>query len=180
MFTIFEVVGKSSDSGASALSDSLKSNSTLTTLNLDKNEIGDEGACALSDSLKSNSTLTTLELSENSIGPQGASLLSDYLKSNSTLTSLDLSYNTIGTSGAYSLSDSLKSNSTLTTLTLCELSPLTSLGLDCHLNILGELAINKGLCSTIHSPHLSDFCKTWGYFGIAPFNLRRLHIATAR
>ena len=50
---------------ASALSDSLKSNSALTTLHLGHNIIGNEGARALSDSLKANSTLTTLELAGN-------------------------------------------------------------------------------------------------------------------
>ena len=53
-----------------SLSDSLKSNSTLTELNLYQSSIGDSGARALSDSLKSNSTLTKLDLYENSIGDE--------------------------------------------------------------------------------------------------------------
>ena len=58
-------------SGAAALSDSLKSNSTLATLNLSRNWIRAPGASALSDSLKSNSTIPTLILSTNSIGAEG-------------------------------------------------------------------------------------------------------------
>ena len=82
--------GKSIGEGASVLSDFLKSNSTITTLNLRCTKIGDEGACALSDSLKSNSTLTTLDLRSNSIGDLGVRSLSDALTSNSSLTHLDL------------------------------------------------------------------------------------------
>ena len=120
------------DSGASALSDSLKSNSTLTTLDLMENEIGSSGARALSDSLKSNSTLTALYLYNNEIGDEGAGALSDSLKSNSTLTILKL-------------------NSTLTTL------DLTTLRLDGNTvgyfltyksireDIQDEIAKNKGL-----------------------------------
>ncbi|KAG0097773.1 hypothetical protein BGZ93_002021, partial [Podila epicladia] len=44
------------------LVETLKTNSTLTTLNLWSNSIGDNGAQALADALKTNSTLTTLDL----------------------------------------------------------------------------------------------------------------------
>jgi len=57
---------------AQLLSDALKSNTTLTTLDLSHNSIGDSGAESLSDALKSNSTLTTLYLNNNSIGDSGA------------------------------------------------------------------------------------------------------------
>ena len=82
MTTLFlRVLGVSNNSvgwlGVSPLTDSLKSNSTLTSLNLEWNDIGYEGAFALSDSLKSNSTLTTLKLESNSIGDEGAFALSD-------------------------------------------------------------------------------------------------------
>ena len=77
------------------------------------NKIGERGATSLSDALKSNSTLTELDLSRahkrnntqmasindplfhshqtgNSIGDRGATSLSDALKANTTLTKLDL------------------------------------------------------------------------------------------
>jgi hypothetical protein len=53
--------------GGAALADALKVNSTLTTINLDRNSIGDEGYAALADALKVNSTLTTINLFDNSI-----------------------------------------------------------------------------------------------------------------
>ena len=84
---------KIGDEEASSLSTYLKSNTTLTTLDLQRNSIGDEGACTLGDSLKSNSTLTILNLKNNSIGDEGARALSDSLKSNSTLTELNISQN---------------------------------------------------------------------------------------
>ncbi|KAF9177180.1 hypothetical protein BGZ51_009033, partial [Haplosporangium sp. Z 767] len=106
------------DNGALALSDALKTNSTLITLNLGNNSIGDKGAVALSDALKTNSTLITLNLRFNSIGVNGAVALSDVLKTNSTLTTLNLEKNSIGDNGAVALSDALKVNSTLITLNL--------------------------------------------------------------
>ncbi|KAK3810565.1 MAG: hypothetical protein J3R72DRAFT_499012 [Linnemannia gamsii] len=48
--------------------ETLKANSTVTTLNLFSNTTGDDGAVALSEALKTNSTLTTLGLWSNSIG----------------------------------------------------------------------------------------------------------------
>ncbi|KAG0247101.1 hypothetical protein BG011_002002, partial [Mortierella polycephala] len=105
------------------LADTLKTNSTLITLNLDSNLIGfswfgDNGALALSEALKTNSTLITLRLSDNSIGSNGALALSEALKTNSTLTTLYLSSNSIGDNGALALSEALKTNSTLITLNL--------------------------------------------------------------
>ena len=130
------------------------------------NEIGDRGATSLSEALKSNTTLTKLDLSgenkkkthkrhpltnhsflflftstDNNIGGTGATSLSELLKSNTTLTELNLSGedkrnakdihqpitllfllsltdNYIGERGATSLSESLKSNTTLKKLDL--------------------------------------------------------------
>ncbi|KAG0374146.1 hypothetical protein BGX24_010795, partial [Mortierella sp. AD032] len=104
--------------GAVALSKALTTNSTLATLNLNSNAIGDNGAVALSEALKINSTLTTLHLKFNSIGEKGAVALSEALKSNSTLTTLDLHFNFIGKNGAAALSEAFKTNSCLTTLDL--------------------------------------------------------------
>ncbi|KAF9176758.1 hypothetical protein BGZ50_009716 [Haplosporangium sp. Z 11] len=106
------------DNGAQALSEALKINSTLTTLDLSANSIGDNGAVALSEAFKTNSTLITLDLSANSIGDNGAQMLSEALKTNLTLTTLNLRNNSIGPNGAQALSETLKSNSTLTALEL--------------------------------------------------------------
>ncbi|KAG0196550.1 hypothetical protein BGX28_009996, partial [Mortierella sp. GBA30] len=106
------------ENGAIALSEALKTNSTLTTLHLKRNSIGDNGAVALSEALNTNSTVTTLNLSYNSIGDNGAVALSETLKTNSTLTILDLRNNSIRDDGVVALSEALKTNSTLTTLDL--------------------------------------------------------------
>ena len=73
------------------------------------NNIGDDAAKLLSDALKTNTTLTSLDLSGeeenmidkkgrnadwlagNQIGDEGAKAMSEMLKVNTTLTSLDLS-----------------------------------------------------------------------------------------
>ena len=178
------------------MSESLKSNTTLTQLNLygkDKrkkthkrhpstdhsfsflitstgNKNGDTGATSLSEALKTNTTLIELDLSrednrkkthkrhpstnhsfhflltqtDNKIGDTGATSLSESLKSNATLTEFDLKSkderkkthkthpstnhsfhflitstdNKIGDAGATSLSEALKSNTTLPKLYL--------------------------------------------------------------
>ena len=91
------------------------------------NKIGDTGATSLSKSLKSNTTLTNLYLNgedkrtkthkrrlstihffsflivstDNNIGERGASSLSESLKSNATLTQIDLSREDKSTQKAY-------------------------------------------------------------------------------
>ena len=106
------------DAGAAGLADALKINTTLWVLNLSENSIGDAGAANLADALKLNATLTALNLSENSIGDAGAANLADALKSNKTLTELNLRINRIGDAGAANLADALKSNKSLTELNL--------------------------------------------------------------
>ncbi|KAF8946564.1 hypothetical protein BGZ47_000162 [Haplosporangium gracile] len=101
-----------------AMAEALRTNSTLITLHLGSNVIGDSGAQSLSAVLKMNSTLITLNLDHNSIGDEGAQALSEVLKTNSTLITLHLGSNMIGDSGAQSLSAVLKTNSTLITLNL--------------------------------------------------------------
>ncbi|KAF9149029.1 hypothetical protein BG015_009202 [Linnemannia schmuckeri] len=88
----FDWEGTTSD--LEALGDTLKStailktNSTLTTLNLWGNSIREDGAVALSEALKANSILTILELWENSIGDNGAAALFSVSKCGSELSRL--------------------------------------------------------------------------------------------
>ncbi|KAG0059741.1 hypothetical protein BGZ89_000158 [Linnemannia elongata] len=96
------------------LIETLKTKSTLTTLDLSENEIGDNGAVALAEALKTNSTLTALYLGSNSIGDNGAVALSEALKTNSTLTTLNLFNNSIGDNGAEVLFEALETNLTVT------------------------------------------------------------------
>ncbi|KAK3836626.1 MAG: hypothetical protein JOS17DRAFT_787789 [Linnemannia elongata] len=71
-----------------ALSEALKTNSTLTALDLDGNSVGDNGAQALSEALKINSNLTALALNYSSIRDHGTQALSEACNTNSTVTIL--------------------------------------------------------------------------------------------
>jgi len=75
---------------------SLKSNNTLTELNLGNNKIGAAGGAAIAKSLKVNSTLTELNLGNNKIGAAGGAAIAESLKVNSTLIQLNLGENQIG------------------------------------------------------------------------------------
>lgn len=56
--------------GAASLAESLKVNSTLTTLNLFNNGIGDMGAADVAEALLVNTALTALHLGKNGNTPQ--------------------------------------------------------------------------------------------------------------
>ena len=103
------------DYGLFSLSESLKTNTTLTNLNLEGNEIDRCATFYLSESLKTNATLTTLNLRGTSVSHFGSKCLSLALKTNGTLTSLNLSHSGIS---AHALSEGLKVNTALTSLDL--------------------------------------------------------------
>ena len=139
--TIIKSTGnKIEETGATSLSDALKSNTTLTKLYLWGEDKRDNTQMA---SINNTHVLTIIKSTGNNIEARGAMSLSDALKSNTTLTKLDLfgegkrnntqmasinnthvltiikpSDNDIGVTGATSLSDALKSNTTLTKLYL--------------------------------------------------------------
>ncbi|MES2676856.1 MAG: hypothetical protein V4612_00880 [Pseudomonadota bacterium] len=103
-----------------AFVETLKTNTVLTQLWLSENKIGDEGVIALADALETNTTLTSLGLSDNEIGDEGVIALAEALEKNTTLTylGLGLSKNEIGYEGAKALAKALKTNTTLTKLNL--------------------------------------------------------------
>jgi len=78
-----------------AISEALKRNTSLTTLDLHDNEIGDIGLKSISNVLPQNSSLIELNLYDNSIGDEGATIMSQALKQNTSLTKLPLSDNSI-------------------------------------------------------------------------------------
>ena len=108
------------DSGAAGLAEALKYNTTLTVLNMSNNGIGDAGAAGFAEALKYNTTLTVLNMSNNGIGDAGAAGLAEALKSNTTLTELMLEINSIGAASAAGLAEALKSNTTLTVLNMSD------------------------------------------------------------
>ncbi|KAL0243286.1 hypothetical protein GEMRC1_005847 [Eukaryota sp. GEM-RC1] len=100
------------------LIEALKTNSTITSLELGSNSIGAEGAGALAESLKVNASVTSVNLWNNSIGAEGARALADALKVNASVTNIDLSYNSIGAEGAEALTVALKVNVSVTSVNL--------------------------------------------------------------
>jgi hypothetical protein len=100
------------------LADALKSNTSVTSINLNNNTIGYVGASALADALKVNTSVTVIGLSRNAIGGEGASALADALKVNTLVTRIDLKSNTIGDEGASALADALKVNTSVTYINL--------------------------------------------------------------
>ena len=100
------------DADARLIAVELQFNSPLKSANLGLNDIGDEGVIAISEALKTNSTLTELGLdswsrSTNKIGPAGAQALADMLKVNRPLTALNLRYNDIGVEGGKAIAEVL-------------------------------------------------------------------------
>ena len=92
------------------MSDSLKSNTTLTELDLAMCSSGDSGVSALSDALKSNSTLTTLNLRcEERIGYVSSTTYDMSRRQDNIYISLD---------STVALLRALKRNTTITSLLL--------------------------------------------------------------
>lgn len=82
------------DHGARLLSEALKENTVIESIDLRSNNIGDDGAAAVSGALKENTTLQTIDLGSNIIGKDGIhALINAVEKCNYTLTRLNLSNN---------------------------------------------------------------------------------------
>ena len=132
-------------SGASSLARALRSNRSLTYLDLSFNEIGKAGAAALGEALQSNCTLSHLFLCSNAIGDSGTASLGEGLQSNCSLSRLYLTENGIGDTGAEALGKAMQSNRSLTHLNL-------------QVNLIGDLgaaALARALKSTgIQLTHL--------------------------
>ncbi|CAF4054781.1 unnamed protein product, partial [Rotaria magnacalcarata] len=101
---------KLSDQNLRRIAYSLKSNTTLITLNLAGNNFGITGIKYLLIALQSNITLTTLDLQNNKIGDEGIQCLAEFLYDNTTLTTLNLGGNDIEDKGAYHLASAIQHN----------------------------------------------------------------------
>ena len=101
-----------------AISNSLKSTSTLLTLNLSNNQITDSGIKYLSEALAINTTLQRLDMSYNIISDDGILYISDSLKLNESLHELILTKNNITNVGAKSLAEAIQVNTALQVLNI--------------------------------------------------------------
>ena len=104
--------------GAVQLARGLTCSQWLTVLNMWRNRIGDTGAAALGDMLKYNTSLQKLDIGECSITSQGAVEIAAGLTENSTLHVLNISRNEIGVAGAEAMARMLMQNRALQVLTL--------------------------------------------------------------
>ena len=119
------------------LARALRSNCTLTQINLRCRTIRSPGASEIAKALQSNLTLTHLNLNGNGIGNCGAEDLAQALQSSCALKYLDLSHNEIGDEGAVALAKALESNRTLTYLDL-EYGDYSLRGLDYKRKRIGD------------------------------------------
>jgi len=101
-----EVLRNRCDGGqeSSDISEMIKTNSTLTALDLGPNSIGEKGAQVLFEALRVNKILTALNLGSNTIKDRRRAWLLiesliESLKANRTLTTLDLTNDAIGEKG---------------------------------------------------------------------------------
>jgi Ran GTPase-activating protein (RanGAP) involved in mRNA processing and transport len=92
----------------------LKINTTLTILNLSYTGICGE---MLAEAMKINTTLRTLYVNNNMIDSPGMTAIAEALKY-SKLTTIDISYNNVGHNTAKAIAESLKTNTPLTTFML--------------------------------------------------------------
>jgi len=98
--------------------DALTENTSLTSLDLSSNEIESIGGVALAQSLRINFGLTALDLSGNQIVSNGGMALAQALRLNKRLKIIDLNGNGIGTEGGIALAKALGMNSVVTSLGL--------------------------------------------------------------
>ncbi|CAE7280729.1 NLRC3, partial [Symbiodinium necroappetens] len=95
-----------------AICKALKTNSTVTSIDLFNNDIGNEGGKAwLAE--RTNSTLASINFKRDHIGDEGAQAIGEALKTNSTLAGINLQNNNIGVKGGQALAEALKSNTTV-------------------------------------------------------------------
>ncbi|CAE7689311.1 NLRC3, partial [Symbiodinium necroappetens] len=138
------------DEGVQAICEALKTNSTLTSVNLEEFRIGGEGGKAICEVLKCNFTLTSINLGHNVcwIRDKGAQAIGEVLKINSTLTSINLrncgfGYDYEGGKAIYAICEALKTNSTLASINLED----NSIGVEGGKAICEALKTNSTLTS---------------------------------
>ena len=92
--------------GATMLAEGLLSNSSLTALCLEHNEIDEIDK--LAEALSGNSSLTSLSLEWNSLPPASGPILAGALRDNNSLTALNLGWNGLGDDGISALAHAIE------------------------------------------------------------------------
>ena len=110
--------GKIGERGAKEVAEMLRTNVSITSLDLSGCNIGQGGGAAIGLALsESNRTLTRLDVSgnklEGAIGEVGARSLAAALATNEILRYLDVEGNAIGDNGGLAFLDAVQNNSTL-------------------------------------------------------------------
>lgn len=108
---------------ARVLAQSLWDNSSLTCLDLSRNDLDDFAGLRLGRALKRNNALKKLELDTNRLGPKTCIAFGDSLKTNTTLSLLSMEHNPLTKEGSdlngiEKLASMLEVNKTLTSLNL--------------------------------------------------------------
>ena len=124
------------DDGVLSLAETINE-SSLERLNLNGNQIGD-AASSLFKHLASNETMTTLELNSNNISDKGATELASSLLDNETLLAVDLGENKVTNRGANDLLKVLRVNDTLEELELAGNASVTDEMMEMIQAVLGE------------------------------------------
>jgi hypothetical protein len=92
----------------------------VTVLRLEECSLGEGGGRALAETLRLNTTLTSLELRRNRLGEGAGRALAETLRLNTTVTSLDLRGNDLRGGGGRALAGALRLNNTLALLNLSD------------------------------------------------------------
>jgi len=95
-----------------ALAEVLKTNKTITKVDIKNNDIHEEAVAALMDALKTNTTVTSLDMSDNFSRGKGAAI-ADMIKANKTLTYLNLNVNQLSDEDSQAVLAAVDANSTL-------------------------------------------------------------------
>jgi hypothetical protein len=125
-------------------------NLCVEELYLEHNKLGPEGATCIARILTKDACLKIVSLANNSIGSMGAIALASSLESNRTLERLNLSHCGIDDSGVHKLAASLKRNSSLKYLNL-EGNPISSDGIHALFNCIYDTS--KGIASLFDCNH---------------------------
>ncbi|KAH8051204.1 hypothetical protein JL722_10903 [Aureococcus anophagefferens] len=115
------------DRGAYAVAKALRTNATLTKLDLSWNQLGAQSGSLIGGALMKNRSLAWFSLAFNCIGDAGAMALGRALDANGTIQHLDVSSNGIRNRGAQVIAEGLRDNLRLTRLDMSG-NPVGALG----------------------------------------------------